>query len=92
MISMGQWPSGYDPYNIDKELRGIITAHGGIYIDILPEFRTLPNPEQYYYPVDGHPDARGHAIIAKFMARELTSGSVPALRVSPQQPASGPVK
>ena len=85
MISMGQWPSGYDPYKIGEELRTIITAHGGIYIDILPEFRNLPNPEQYYYPVDGHPNARGHAIIAEFMARQLTGGAVPALKAVSQQ-------
>ena len=48
MISMGEWPAGYDPYKLDDELRAIVTSHGGIYIDILPDFRNIPNPEQYY--------------------------------------------
>jgi hypothetical protein len=87
MISMGEWPAGYDPYKLDNELRSIIVSHGGIYLDILPSFRTIPNPEQYYFPVDGHPNAGGHAIIADLLAKALTNGSVPALRAaSPTQP------
>jgi hypothetical protein len=88
MISMGQWPAGYDPYKLGAELRAIVTSHGGIYIDILPDFRTIPNPEQYYYSIDIHPNAAGHAILTGIFARELTSGAVPALRASSQpQPA-----
>jgi hypothetical protein len=79
MVSMGEWPAGYDPYKLDNDLRSIITSNGGIYIDILPGFRKIPNPEQYYYPIDGHPDARGHKILADLLARELTSGAIPAL-------------
>jgi hypothetical protein len=84
MISMGEWPAGYDPYKGSDELRAIIVSHGGTYIDILPYFRTIPNPEQYYFPVDGHPDAGGHAIISRLIAKELTSGSIPALRAAAQ--------
>jgi hypothetical protein len=84
MISMGEWPAEFDPFKLDNELRSIITSHGGIYIDILPDFRNIPNPEQGYYPVEGHLNARGHAIIARLLTKELTSGAVPALRVSAQ--------
>ena len=77
MISLGKWPAGYDPYKLGEEVRAIVTSHGGAYIDILPDFRTVPDPEQYYYPIDNHPDARGHAIIADMLAKELTSGAVP---------------
>jgi hypothetical protein len=84
MISMGEWPVGYNPYKLDDELRSIVTSHGGIYIDILPGFRSIPNPEQYYYPVDGHPNAEGHRIISGLLAGELTGGAVPALRVTAQ--------
>jgi hypothetical protein len=84
MISMGEWPAGYDPYKLDAELRSIVTSHGGIYIDILPDFRAIPNPEQHYLPVDSHPDAGGHAIIAAMLAKELTGGAVPALKVPAQ--------
>jgi hypothetical protein len=79
MISMGEWPAGFDPYTMDRELRSIITRHGGAYIDILPDFRGIPNAERHYYALDGHPDAGGHAIIAEFLARELSGGAVPGL-------------
>lgn len=85
MISMGEWPAGYDPYKLGDELQGLIVRHGGTYIDILPEFRTIPNPERGYFPVDGHPNAVGHAMIAGFLARELTGGAVPALKTAGPQ-------
>jgi hypothetical protein len=84
MISMGEWRPEFDPFKLGNELRSIITSHGGIYIDILPDFRNIPNPEQGYYPVEGHLNGRGHAIIARLLAKELTIGAVPALRVSAQ--------
>jgi hypothetical protein len=84
MISMGTWPEGYDPYKIDNEARSVITSHGGLYIDIFPAFRTIPNPENHYLPVDGHPDAKGHAMISCSLAKALTNGSVPALRAATQ--------
>jgi hypothetical protein len=82
MVSMGEWPAGYDPYKLDDELRTIIASHGGIYIDILPDFSKIPSPEQHYFPVDGHPDADGHALISSLLAKALTSGAVPALKAS----------
>jgi hypothetical protein len=87
MISMGDWPRGFDPFRLDQELRSIIVSHGATYIDILPEFRTTPSPERHYYPIDGHPDSDGHALIAGFLAKELSAGAVPALRASDQPQA-----
>lgn len=84
MISIGEWPAGLDPYREDNELHSIITNRGGTYIDILPDFRTIPNPEQHYFPIDEHPDAQGHAMISGLLAKELTSGAIPALRNSGQ--------
>jgi hypothetical protein len=82
LISLGAWPDGVDPYKAGRDVRSIITSHGGIYIDILPAFRNIPNPEKYYFPLDGHLDANGHALISELLARELTSGTIPALRVA----------
>lgn len=79
MISKGEWPPDFDPYKLDDELRRIITSHGGIYIDILPDFRAIPDAERHYYPLDGHPDAAGHAVIAEFLAKELSGGAIPEL-------------
>jgi hypothetical protein len=88
MISMGEWPAGFDPYKLGEQLRAIVTRHGGIYIDILPDYRNLPNPEQGYYRVDGHLNADGTAMISKMLAKELTSGAIPALSATGQtQPA-----
>jgi hypothetical protein len=87
MISMGEWPQGYDPYKLDSELRAIVTSHGGTFLEILPDFRKIPNPEQYYYPVDGHPNASGHAEISHVLANALTRGAVPALNAA--EPNSG---
>ena len=80
MISNGDWPSGYDPFKLKDEIRDSVESHGGQFIDILPDYRDIPNPERDYFPVDGHPDAEGQAIICSFLAKGLTSGKVPALK------------
>lgn len=84
MISMGDWPAGCDPYRLDNELREIIVRHGGTYISILPDYRQIANPEKDYFPVDGHPTADGHAVLARLLAKELTNGAVPALSLATQ--------
>jgi hypothetical protein len=90
MISLGEWPEGFNPYSLGHKLRSIITSHGGTFIDILPDFRDIPNPERYYYPIDGHPDADGHVMIAGVLARRLSGGAIPELRAAVQpQAASG---
>jgi hypothetical protein len=91
MIAMGEWPAGYDPFELDDELRSIVVSHGAAYIDIFPGFRTISNPGQYFLPVDGHPNAGGHAIISRLLADELSSGAVPSLKatLSPQNVLMG---
>jgi hypothetical protein len=82
MISKGDWPAGYDPFKLKNEVRDNVVCHGGHFIDILPDYRGVPSPEQDYFPVDGHPDADGQAIIFRFLAKELTSGAVQELKAS----------
>jgi hypothetical protein len=84
MISKGDWPKGYDPYHLDREMCATITNHGGVYLKILSKFREIPEAERYYFPVDGHPDAEAHAIIAGLLAQELTGGAAPLMGVAPQ--------
>ena len=81
MVAMGEWPSGYDPYALDERLREMAQADGDTYLDILPEYRNVPIAEiqRDYLPVDGHPNAGGHALIARLIAEQLTSGAVPEL-------------
>jgi len=81
------WPNGWNPYELDRELRQIVTRNGGIYIDVLQDFRPIPDPERYYFPVDGHPTEEGHKLIAAFLAKELTNGSIPDLKARATQEA-----
>jgi hypothetical protein len=87
MISKGEWPAGFDPYKLDNELRSMIVRHGGTYVDILPDLRNIPNSEQGFFTVEGHPNAYGHAMISAKLGEELTNGEVPALSVVPPQKA-----
>jgi hypothetical protein len=82
MISNGDWPAGYDPFKLKNEVRDNVVSHGGHFIDILPDYCGVPSPEQDYFPVDGHPDADGQAIIFRFLAKGLTSGAVQGLKAS----------
>jgi hypothetical protein len=82
MIAKGDWQAGYDPFKLENDVRASIVSHGGHFIDILPDYRGVPSPERDYFPVDGHPDADGQAIISRFLAKELTSGAVPELKAS----------
>jgi len=82
MISKGDWPAGYDPFKLEDEVRDSVLRDGGHFIDILPYYRGIPSPERDYFPVDGHPDADGQAIILRFLAKELTSGTLPELKAS----------
>lgn len=88
MVAMGEWPAGYNPYKMDEEWRTIVTRHDATYIDILPDYRNIPNPEREYFPIDGHPTAGGHAILARLIAKELAGGAVPALRTNALQASS----
>lgn len=82
MVSMNAWPSDYDPYRLGDQLKVIAQKHGAIYVDILHDFQGIPNPDQYYLPVDGHMNASGHEVISKMIATELTAGAVPELKAA----------
>jgi hypothetical protein len=87
MISMGEWSSDVDPYLIGDQVKQIAERRGVTYFDILHDFRTIPNPDQYFFPVDGHMNANGHLVLTRVIAKELTSGVVPALKAP--QPNEG---
>jgi hypothetical protein len=79
LISMGEWPDSLDPYKLGDEIRTIVTSHDGTFLDVSPYFHHLPNAEQYYFAVDGHPNAPGSAAISEMMAKELTGVKFSAL-------------
>jgi hypothetical protein len=89
MMQLGEWPVGFDPYKLDEELRSVTTSHGGIYLDLMRDLSTIPNPRLGYFPFDGHLNPKGHAIVEELLAKELTSGVIPALRVVASPPAPG---
>lgn len=76
MIDAGTWPKGYDPYVFGREIKCIVERHSGRYIDILHDFRNEREPEMDYYPVDGHPNAHGHEVLAHVMTQELVRSGV----------------
>jgi hypothetical protein len=88
MLSLGDWPPGYDPFVLSNNLHAMTTRLGGYYVEVLPDFRAIPHMEQYYPPLDGHPNSTGHAIIAGMLADGLTTGAIPALRVDHTRKAS----
>lgn len=77
LISIGQWPKGLDPYKFGEEVRSIVERHGGKYVDVLHAFSDVPDNDQFYYPVDGHPNAGGQALFAKLLAKELSQTVFP---------------
>jgi hypothetical protein len=85
MISLGASSPDYDPYRLDQELQSVFTRNGGTFIDILPDFRSVQNPRQYFFPVDGHPNARGHALLERMLAGEMSK--LPSVTVAPQKNA-----
>jgi len=82
MLSKGDWPSDFNPLRLDEEVRTIIVNHGGMYVDVLPDFRNIPSSEQYYLPVDGHPNQRWQAIVTGLLTEKLTDGRIPELEVA----------
>ena len=78
MISMGESPAGFDPYNWTMNW-----ASGNYqqWRDLLNDFAGIPldsKSEQYYFPLDGHPDACGSAKIQKVWLVNLPVGGAGA--------------
>jgi hypothetical protein len=90
MISLGEWPAGLDPYSLNQQVQAEITRTGATYLDILPGFRSLPSPEHFFFPLDGHPDAAGHAALSGLLTHAL-GDAVPELRAinHPAGPVGG---
>jgi hypothetical protein len=84
VLSQAEWPAGIDPFSLDNELRSVFVNRGVIYIDVLPDYRNILNPQAGYLPYDGHPNADGNVTFSGMLAKELTNGAVPELKATVQ--------
>jgi hypothetical protein len=78
LLEAANRPSGIDPYALAQRVAAIAARHGVAFVDVLDEFRNDKKPEKSFYTVDGHPNARGHAMFARAIERRLTEGDFPA--------------
>jgi hypothetical protein len=83
MIALNAGPPEFDPYQPSRLARTVVESNGATFLDILPAFHRVPSTSRYYYPVDGHPNAQGHALLANLLTNALTSGALPALTALP---------
>ena len=88
MISGGVAPPGVNPYGFGDQIKAVVEKNGGTYIDVLQQFRNLPNVHGIFYPVDQHITAEGHQLLAQMIATALTRGANPV--IAPAQPAALP--
>jgi hypothetical protein len=64
---------------LGRRIQPIVAKHGGLYVDILPYYQRIPNPEAGFFRVNGHPNELGHQIFSTLIADQLTGGAMPAL-------------
>ena len=88
MISRGVAPPGVNPYSFGDQIKAVVEKNGGMYIDILQQFRDVPDVNRTFYPVDQHMTVPGHQLLAQMIAEGLTQGANPV--IAPAQPATLP--
>lgn len=69
-------PGDADPFAIGHALATIAARHDILFADTLEAFAKLPDPEDLFYPVDGHMDGDGHAVFAQFLQRRLIASGI----------------
>jgi len=69
-------PAGTDPFQIGRRVAQIAAKHGIIFMDTLPAFAATAQPEQLFFPVDGHMTEAGHALFANAISQRLLDGTV----------------
>jgi hypothetical protein len=67
-------PQGVDPFVLDKAIGDIARRNHAAFVDVTDITRKADKVAADYYPVDGHPNSRGHALIAQGLGRALTNG------------------
>jgi hypothetical protein len=77
-----------DPNAFPNALAEIARRHGAVFVDPTHLQSTAPNWNELYMVADGHPNARGHQLIAKALQDALLE-NVGALRTCAASPAAG---
>jgi hypothetical protein len=63
---------GDDPFALSRSLRQEMSERGMGFIDTLPAFAAPDAPRRQFYRVNGHPNAAGHAAIARALEDSLS--------------------
>lgn len=78
MLGLRQLPPDVDPFAFGRQVDMIAAKHGAGYVDISEVFSHIPDSENLFYVVDGHPTAEGQKVIAQYIEQKLRDGSVAA--------------
>jgi hypothetical protein len=71
LVSMPR--AGIDPFALPNALGRIVRAHHAIFVDLTRMTAAANAPNSLFYPIDGHPTAAAHALIAKALVPLLVS-------------------
>ena len=80
--------AGLDPSALLGPLASFAREHGIPVVDALETLDNHPNPEDLYYPLDGHPTAEGDHLLGKSVGEFLLSRSCLRTRCEPGEPTS----
>lgn len=69
--------AGIDPYAFGQILREVTKRHDVQYLDATSAMSRTEDPAGLYFPVDGHPNDDGHAVLAKALVDHLRARTVP---------------
>ena len=64
-----------DPFALGHALAQSVAAHGATFVDITELTRDVAKQSGLFYPVDTHPTALGHALIARGVERALLAAA-----------------
>lgn len=91
LLQMKELPTGVNPYALNARLKEITSSNGLEFIDTLNSFESGPEINQVFYVVDGHINARGNALVADTIVKQLVEHLRPALlKVGTTQSTSRP--